>query len=104
VRAAGPPAALEKLTFVLRRLAESYAHLIGVNDTFPDWDMLPLGTMMHAEKSKGVYGPASATRLTRDEQARARAVLRRRRCILHGCHALVEADIQAARTMTRACR
>ncbi len=59
------------LTRLRCRLAESYAHLIGVNDTFPDWDMLPLGTMMHAEKSKGVYGPASATRLTRDEQARA---------------------------------
>ena len=33
--------------------------------------MLPLGTMMHASVEKGVYGPASPTRLTRDEQARA---------------------------------
>lgn len=48
--------------------AENYAHLIGVNSSFPDWDMLPLGTMMHASAARGVYGPASPTRLTRDEQ------------------------------------
>ena len=30
--------------------------------------MLPLGTMMHASKERGVYGPASPTFLTRDEQ------------------------------------
>ncbi len=41
-----------------------------MNDTYPDWDMLPIGTMMHASKEKGVYGPASPTFLTRDEQAR----------------------------------
>jgi hypothetical protein len=33
--------------------------------------MLPIGTMMHASKEKGVFGPASPTYLTRDEQARA---------------------------------
>ena len=49
-------------------LSEQYAHLIGANNSFPDWDMLPLGTMMHASKEKGVYGPASPTFLTRDEQ------------------------------------
>ena len=50
------------------QLSEKYAHLIGFNGTYPDFDMLPLGTMMHATKAKGVYGPASPTRLTRDEQ------------------------------------
>jgi alpha-galactosidase len=30
--------------------------------------MLPLGTMMHGTKEKGVHGPASPTYLTRDEQ------------------------------------
>ena len=54
------------LNFVGR--AEKYSHLIGANGTYPDLDMLPLGTMMHANKEKGVHGPASPTRLTRNEQ------------------------------------
>ena len=53
------------------QLSEQYAHLIGANNSFPDWDMLPLGTMMHASKEKGVYGPASPTFLTRSEQTTA---------------------------------
>ena len=48
--------------------AETYASLIGFNESYPDWDMLPIGTMMHASVERGVYGPASPTRLTRDEQ------------------------------------
>ena len=52
-------------------VAERFHKFIGANGTFPDLDMLPFGTMMHASKEKGVYGPASPTRLTRDEQVTA---------------------------------
>ena len=51
--------------------AEEFAAFIGSNDTFPDLDMLPFGTMWHATKEEGVHGPASPTRLTRDEQTTA---------------------------------
>jgi alpha-galactosidase len=51
--------------------AELFSPFIGSNGTFPDLDMLPFGTMWHASKEKGVHGPASPTRLTRDEQVTA---------------------------------
>lgn len=45
------------------------AGLIGANGTFPDLDMLPLGTTLHNDKPDGsVYGPASPTHLTAPEQ------------------------------------
>lgn len=57
-------------TGIKQKLAkgEQFAPFIGSNDTFPDLDMLPFGTMWHASKEEGVHGPASPTRLTRDEQ------------------------------------
>jgi hypothetical protein len=45
------------------------AGLIGANGTYPDLDMLPLGTCLHNDKDDGqVYGPPSPTHFTRDEQ------------------------------------
>ena len=45
------------------------AGLIGRNGTFPDLDMLPLGTMLHNDKPDGnAYGPASPTHLSAAEQ------------------------------------
>jgi hypothetical protein len=49
-------------------VAAAFAALIGRNNTFPDLDMLPVGSVLHASKAAGVYGPASPTRLSRDEQ------------------------------------
>jgi len=48
--------------------AEEFAPFIGVGGSFPDLDMLPFGSVFHASKERGVYGPASPTRLTHDEQ------------------------------------
>lgn len=48
---------------------ETFAAVSGTNDVFADGDMLPLGIIDHQDvNGTGIYGPASQTHLTRDEQ------------------------------------
>ena len=42
-------------------------HTLGLNGTYPDLDMAPLGVMLHNDAGP-IYGPPSPSHLTRDEQ------------------------------------